>query len=288
MSLTKSSSAANAAQDSNSPTTSAKENAAPLRQSTLLTALDKGKGKKKRTLALANGDELDLMSSLPVTPEVLEAMRTRIVELEDELTQQPPAKRARTSNVASAPDASTSAAAGPSAASVKADEKKRKMQVKKVFDRLKKECKSDAVKFQGSPKSIKIDEVYSEAEFNLLFSGKGQLIQPTANNKPKSVVTIIQFNSQAHFDSFFGDELKPLKGNVWSRGGMPQRTFGAGFGGFGSSFSKSQKLGAVDVSIRSFEVNYSKNNMKCSLKFEVVQQGGGGGCGGYSDYESDY
>lgn len=64
-------------------------------------------------------------------------MRTRIIELEDELAQQPPTKRARTSNAANATElSSTAAATGPSAASAKADEKKRKMQVKKVFDRL--------------------------------------------------------------------------------------------------------------------------------------------------------
>ncbi|PPQ69336.1 hypothetical protein CVT26_002568 [Gymnopilus dilepis] len=256
----------------------AKENTAPLRQATLLTTLGKGKGSKKRTLALANGEELDLMSSLPVTAEVLEAMRTRIIELEDELSQQPPTKRARTSNANDAPDASP-AVAGPSNGSSKADEKKRKMQVKKIFDRLKKECKSDAVKFQGAPKTIKIDEVYSEAEFDMLFGGKGHLIQPTPTNKPKSVVTIIHFTSQAHIEAFFGDELKPLKGNTWSRGGIPQRAFGVGFGGYGSTFSKSQKLGSVDVSIQSMEVNYSKNNMKCSLKIEVMQQGG------YNDFD---
>lgn len=61
-------------------------------------------------------------------------MRLRIVELEDELYQQPPAKRARTSNTAQAPVGSTSAP-GPTAASIKAEEKKRKMQVKKIFDR---------------------------------------------------------------------------------------------------------------------------------------------------------
>lgn len=61
--------------------------------------------------------------------QVLEAMRTRIVELENELAQQPPSKRARTSNASDVADASTSAGSG------KADEKKRKMQVKKMFDR---------------------------------------------------------------------------------------------------------------------------------------------------------
>ncbi|KAF8805286.1 hypothetical protein BYT27DRAFT_6672718 [Phlegmacium glaucopus] len=40
-----------------------------------------------------------------------------------------------------------------------------------------------------------------------------------------------------------------------------------------SSTFKSQKNGAVNVAIRSLEVNYSKNNMKCSLKFEIAQQG---------------
>jgi hypothetical protein len=56
--------------------------------------------------------------------------------------------------------------------------------------------------------------------------------------------------------------------------GVPVRTFGAGFGGFGSTFAKSVKQGSVDVSIRSLEVNYSKNGMKCALKFEVAQDYG--------------
>ena len=59
--------------------------------------------------------------------------------------------------------------------------------------RLKKECKSDSVKFQGSPKTIKIDEVWEQSEFEAIFSGKGTLIQPTPDNKPKSTVTIIHF-----------------------------------------------------------------------------------------------
>ena len=43
----------------------AKENTAPLRQATLLTTLGKGKGSKKRTLALANGGtRLDVYDAL--------------------------------------------------------------------------------------------------------------------------------------------------------------------------------------------------------------------------------
>jgi hypothetical protein len=137
-------------------------------------------------------------------------MRLRIIELEDELSQQPPKKRAR-KNEEPATSAPSTSNAAPSAASVKADDKKRKMQVKKVFDRhvlpdgfsslftifmssrLKKECKSDTVKFQGSVKTIKFDEVYEQGEFEALFGGKGLLIQPTPQNKPKSAVTIIHF-----------------------------------------------------------------------------------------------
>ncbi|KAJ7193382.1 hypothetical protein GGX14DRAFT_589424 [Mycena pura] len=259
-----------------------KENA-PLRQSTLLSAFDKGASKgRKRTITLANA-ELDLSaSSIPVTAEAIEAMRLRILELEDELSAQlPPAKRAKTTPAAASASASTS-----TAASSKAEEKKRKMQVKKIFDRLKKECKSDAVKFQGGPKSIKFEEVLEQSEFDGLFAGKGRLIQPTPANKPKSTVTIIEFNTPTHIQNLFGDELKPLKGNLWSRGGVPTRRMGGGFGGLfgggGSTFSKSVKHGTCDVAIQSVEISYSRNNMKCTLKFEVAQLGGGGGM-----YDSD-
>ncbi|KAF8803172.1 hypothetical protein BYT27DRAFT_7196049 [Phlegmacium glaucopus] len=51
--------------------------------------------------------------------------------------------------------------------------------------------------------------------------------------------------------------------------------------------SESQRIGAVDVAIRLLEVNYSKNNTKCSLKFEVVQQDGSGHSS-YDDCDSDY
>jgi hypothetical protein len=63
-------------------------------------------------------------------------MKLRIIELEDELSQQPPKKRGRKGDEnAQATSVPTGSNSTPSAASVKADEKKRKMQVKKVFDR---------------------------------------------------------------------------------------------------------------------------------------------------------
>ncbi|KAJ7691336.1 hypothetical protein B0H17DRAFT_1133857 [Mycena rosella] len=267
---------------------SGKENA-PLKQTTLLGALDKGTTKsRKRTITLVNGDELDLTASIPVTLEacfqrvfsVLDAMRLRIIELEDELASPPPAKRTKTT--ASAVAAVSTSTAAPTASLSKAEEKKRKMQIKKIFDRCPQEgMQGEGLKFQGSAKTIKFDELFETAEFEALFGGKGRLVQPTPQNKPKSAVTIIEFNTTAHLESFFGDELKPLKGNLWSRGGVPTRGFGF-FGGGGGGFSKSVKHGACDVAIRSAEISYSKNNLKCTLKFEVGQVGGGDG------YDSDY
>ncbi|KAJ7827079.1 hypothetical protein B0H13DRAFT_2439840 [Mycena leptocephala] len=117
------------------PSSSQKENAPinpPLKQTTLLSALDKGFAKgRKRTITLVNGDEVDLTASIPV----LDAMRLRIIQLEDELATPPPAKRATTAASASAV-ASASTTAAPTASSGKADEKKRKMQVKKIFDSI--------------------------------------------------------------------------------------------------------------------------------------------------------
>ncbi|TFK38758.1 hypothetical protein BDQ12DRAFT_705322 [Crucibulum laeve] len=221
-----------------------KENAS-LHQSTLDKSIAQ---KRKRTVMLNSGESVDLTrSGLVPSPELVEAMRLRIIELEDELNlQPPPAKRARTKAAATAETADpVNSTSTPTATSVKADEKKRKLQVKKIFDRLKKECKADGVKFQGSSKTLKVDEVFEEAEFQSL------------------TVTIIHFNTQAQISEFFSDELKTLKGNTWTRGGGP-------------SFSKSIKTGACDVTINSFEVNYSKNGMKCTIKFGVEGEGGGG------------
>ncbi|KAJ2934940.1 hypothetical protein H1R20_g2177, partial [Candolleomyces eurysporus] len=219
---------------------------------------------KKRKLALADG-------------KVLAAMRLRILELEDQLAasaqeqDQRPAKRARTtvnSETTPASDAGPSAAAGSSSGNAKEDEKKRKMQVKKILDRLKKDCKAADLKFQGAPKTVKFDEVLENAEFQSLFGGKGTLIQPTPQNKPTSTVTIMHFN-QSQLVEFFGNGLSTLKGNSWTRGGGPR-------------FAKSVKLGQCELIVNSLDVNYSKNGMKCTLKFEVEDKDGMGGCYGPS------
>ncbi|KAJ7691304.1 OPT oligopeptide transporter protein-domain-containing protein [Mycena rosella] len=49
------------------------------------------------------------------------------------------------------------------------------------------------------------------------------------------------------------------------------------FGFFGGGGFKSVKHGACDVAIRSAEISYSKNNLKCTLKFEVGRLAAGTG-----------
>ncbi|KAH7101547.1 hypothetical protein BKA62DRAFT_703305 [Auriculariales sp. MPI-PUGE-AT-0066] len=228
---------------------------------------------KKRTLTLATGENVDLLK-IPVTAvhaDIVEAMRARIIELEDQLAAkgEPPKKKARVAAPAgSFFEAKQPAVPSTSAATTKASDKKRQAQLKKIFDRVKKECKSVECKFQGTPKTIKFDEVLEYEEFQGLFSGKGTLIQPTPQNKPTSTVTIIDFNRYQVAD-FFGDELKALTGFRWSRGGIPQRNFG--FMGIGGGLSKSQNEGSCDVELRSLQINYSKNGMKCNMKFEVAE-----------------
>ncbi|KAF8318171.1 hypothetical protein DL93DRAFT_2076164 [Clavulina sp. PMI_390] len=244
----------------------------------------KGANSRKRTLTLLNGNAVDIGRKLTTaSPDIVEAMRQRIIQLEDELSAQsnengPPAKRARKSNAKPkdddgdyAPEASTSGpsasskAAPSTAAQAKADkamEKKLKARLKKLFDALKKELRSPTCKFQGrGPKTLKVDEILEPDEFDQVFGNKGRLIQPTPTNKPGSTVTIIIYAGDS-INELFGDELKPLKGDVWNIGGAP-------------FFTKSKKLGTCEVEIISIEVSYSKNTSKASIKFEVDQIGGG-------------
>ncbi|KAH6884306.1 hypothetical protein BKA70DRAFT_1339607 [Coprinopsis sp. MPI-PUGE-AT-0042] len=233
---------------------------------------------KKRKLAFGDGGELDLTTPLPMTPEVMEALKNRIFELEDELEAQQssapaavsqapakPTKKARVSAASETAEASSSTAVTPAQAAK--DDKKRKMQVKKIIDQLKKECKAAGVKFQGAPKTVKFDEVLEPSEFQSLFGGHGTLIQPTPTNKPTSTVTIMDFNQAQVFELLGPDCTKNLKGNLWTRGGAP-------------TFAKSVKMGMCDLDIHSLNVSYSKNNMKCTLKFEVEDVDGDESRGG--------
>lgn len=174
------------------------------------------------------------------------------------------------------------------------------------------------MKFQGMSKTIKLEEVLENDEFQAIFGGKGVLLQPTPENKPKSTVTIIEFvrlillflcavqsngsrlllglqRSQQAVQELFGEELKGLKGNRWTRGGnvSPTSSLGTRLANrmflllIGApTFAKSIKQGQCDLDILHLDVNYSKNGMKCTLKFEVEEHGGGYTCMGPSQRRS--
>jgi hypothetical protein len=61
--------------------------------------------------------------------------------------------------------------------------------------RLKKECKAESCKFQGSEKVLKVDDAMDLEDFKSVFKpGEiGHLIQPTADNKPKSTVWMVNY-----------------------------------------------------------------------------------------------
>ncbi|KAH6884309.1 hypothetical protein BKA70DRAFT_1339613 [Coprinopsis sp. MPI-PUGE-AT-0042] len=217
--------------------------------------------------------ELDLMGVLPVTPDVVSALRDRIFQLEDEL------EIARFASFAyqegahlpvlrmSKPQRRLSSAARASGAPQATLDKKRKTKVKMFADRLKKDCKGTDFKFQGAPKTIKFDEVLEYDEFIAIFGGHGTLVQPTPTNKPNSTVTIMHFDRNQVL-SFLGPECTTgLKGTLWTKGGGPR-------------FAKSLQIGQCDLRINSLDVNYSKNGMKCTLKFEVEDVDGGLSRGG--------
>ncbi|KAI5116284.1 hypothetical protein M0805_009935 [Coniferiporia weirii] len=226
-------------------------------------ALTKG---KKRTLTVRANVEFDLDdASIPVTKEVIDAMRRRILELEDALDDRPPAKRSKVSKIEdNMPEAGPSTDL-PAGANAKANAKKVDVLLKKFWTSLQKEVKTEKYKFRGGGdrKVCKIDEVIEVDEFHAIFDGKGTLTQPTPMNKPTSTVTIRELGS-GDVEDLFGKHYKELKGNRFSVGGIAAR------------FAKGEKMGTTALDITGLSVSYARNTMKCSMKFEVEE---------HSDYD---
>ncbi|KAF7795697.1 hypothetical protein EIP86_006862 [Pleurotus ostreatoroseus] len=219
-------------------------------------------------------DSVDLSKPLPhpAPEEVVEAMRQRILQLE---TQLHAAKKQKTSAGAKSttlqqttlpvagPSGSKSATPGPSGVKdAKADAKILKARCKSLFDQLKKAAKAE--KYQNVVRTVKIEEHFSFADFELVFGTSGTLVQPTPTNKPKSTVYIRTYGSDAQLAALFGDAWKPdqLKGHQW--------TVGSIFAG------KSQKLGQVTLNIQHLEVQWSKGTEKAVLKAEICERDGDG------------
>ncbi|KAL5507898.1 hypothetical protein ACEPAH_5516 [Sanghuangporus vaninii] len=249
-----------------------KENT-PLQQSTLNfmksptatgakdVAISKG---KKRTVAVSNDFVINLNNGeIPVTKEVVEAMRKRILELEEQLEGQSAVKRPKLSNPAEEPPkAGPSTSTSGKSGRFNTDPKKIDAIIKKIWSSLQKEVKTEKYKFRGGPpKTCRIEEVIEEDEFFEIFTGRPDyvgMIQPRPDNKPGSSVHIYEYPTE-EIEKIFGKHYKELKGNRYSLGGIAAR------------FAKGQKIGLVLLNINHLQVNYSRNTMKCAMKFEVEE-----------------
>lgn len=111
-------------------------------------------------------------------------------------------------------------------------------------------------------REVVVEDVISKEEHDMLFKGKGELIQPRPDNKPKSTVTITDFNTWEQIKELFGEGniKKDLVVALWriSRPG---------------SFSKSFYMGPGDAEVSSLSVQYNKSKKKIQLKFACKRSG---------------
>mmetsp|Transcript_21900 Transcript_21900/g.37583 ORF Transcript_21900/g.37583 Transcript_21900/m.37583 type:complete len:249 (+) Transcript_21900:116-862(+) len=111
--------------------------------------------------------------------------------------------------------------------------------------------------------TVKDSGLWAPHEFHGLFDGHGEKIQPTPENKPNSVVTILRFNRFEDVKDFFeavgGAEIEEIGYQVelWGK-----RRFG-----------KSYHYDTADARLLNMEVHYNKNKQTLSLAFEMVYGG---------------
>lgn len=96
-------------------------------------------------------------------------------------------------------------------------------------------------------------------EFTTLFDGKGEKVQPTPNNKPKSIKTIIQFRDWKAVKGLFSDYdvglEQELDVSYWRMGGLRR--------------GKSRYLGTTEAKVQSLTVEYNKSKKNLKLNFYV-------------------
>lgn len=144
------------------------------------------------------------------------------------------------------------------------------------------------VKFHDSYSltEVVVEESLTKELFEQCFAGKGEVIQPTKDNKPKSKVWIISFKDWEAIEQLFGTGNIKHDGHIawlWAKGGVPRRGFG--FFGGGGGFSKSEKLGKGQATVVSLEVHYNEVHSKLQLKFQCRYVGRSDVFGAF--YDSD-
>lgn len=111
--------------------------------------------------------------------------------------------------------------------------------------------------------TVKDAGVWSPEEFNAIFGGYGTKIQPTPDNKPTSVITIIQFGSASSVQSFF----KGAGGVTLADTGYTVQLWRQ------RSFQKSYKEGDRDSDLLGMKAHYNKSKQTLQLIFTLVLDG---------------
>lgn len=110
--------------------------------------------------------------------------------------------------------------------------------------------------------TVKDSGVWSPDEFNAIFGGHGTKIQPTPDNKPTSVITIIQFGSASSVQAFFKEAGCVLPDTGYEVQLWRQR-----------SFQKSYKEGDRDSDLLEMKAHYNKSKQTLQLVFTLELDG---------------
>lgn len=111
--------------------------------------------------------------------------------------------------------------------------------------------------------TVKDTGVWSPEEFNAIFGGHGTKIQPTPDNKPTSVITILRFRGFEAIQSFFADVggMSNLSETGYEVQIWRQR-----------SFQKSYKCRDADSKLTCMDVHYNKSKHALSFVFALEMQ----------------
>ncbi|GJE88838.1 hypothetical protein PsYK624_049250 [Phanerochaete sordida] len=203
---------------------------------------------------------VDYTKPIPYPPsvEAVEAMRLRILQLENELRAVKKQKTTPAQQTTLPGAGPSKATAAPAERDAKADAKLVKSRTKSLFDQIKKAAKAE--KYHNVDRVVKVEEHFSQGDFDLVFGSSGRLVQPTAANKPTSKVWIKKYSTDEELQALFGANWKPdqLKGDQWSVGNI--------------FVGKGQKLGQVQLKIYDIEVQWSQNTGKAVLKVDISEE----------------
>lgn len=116
--------------------------------------------------------------------------------------------------------------------------------------------------------TVKDTGIWSPEEFRDLFDGHGEKIQPTPDNNPRSVVTILRFDKYAQIKSFFEDvggaeiDETGYEVQLWRR----TRDY------YTNAF-RSVQYDTAESRVHEMEVHYNKARHTVQLVFSLVYGG---------------